>query len=228
MTQSITHKIQANLSATITAGEIKPTQLPICPEISLFLLAEEYPRGRLEQEEIVAIMANPAYWAFCWASGQVLGRYILDHAEIFKNKNILDFGAGSGVISIAAKLAGANKVIACDIDPDALDACAANAYLNNVKIELLDDIHKLTERIDIIVAADVLYDRDNFSWIDQLPSLAAHIFIADSRLKSSKLPGYEIINRLTVTTVPDLDELREYNDVRVYQTKSQSLHSKPE
>ena len=209
-------KLTGNLRKTVSQGTLSVTSLPLCPEISLVLLSSDYPRGKLDYDEMIAIMDTPAYWAFCWASGQVLGRYILTHPVEFKDKVILDFGTGSGVVAIAAKLAGAKRAIACDIDPDALDASAANAKLNGVSIELLDDIHNLQVDPDLIIAADVLYDRDNFPWIQSLPTLAQNILIADSRVDTGQLPGYQIIDRITATTIPDLDELKEFNDVRIY------------
>ena len=212
----MTDNLMANLRKTVSQGQLEITQLPLCPEISLYLLAEDYPKGKLDYDEMMAIMNSPAYWAFCWASGQVLGRYILDHCNDFTGKHILDFGAGSGVVAIAAKLAGAEKVIACDIDPDALAACEANARLNKVDITLVDDVLKQDSKADIIIAADVLYDRDNFSWMDKLPSLASHVLIADSRVKSNQLPGYLVVDQVIATTIPDLDELKEFNNVRVY------------
>jgi len=184
----------------------------------LYLLSEDYPKGRLDHDDMMAIINEPAYWAFCWASGQVLARHILAHRQTFVGKSVLDFGAGSGVVAIAAKLAGAQRVIACDIDPHALDACAGNAKLNHVDIELLADIDALSGHVDIIIAADVLYDRENFSWIDELKDIAHDIIIADSRVKSDLLKGYKIIDRITASTVPDLDEFKEFSDVRIYRS----------
>ena len=208
--------LQANLRRTISSGTIRPTSLPLAPEIVLYLLGDDYPRGRLPHEEMIAVMNDPAYWAFCWASGQVLARYLLDHPEEVRGKSVLDFGAGSGVVAIAAKMAGASEVIACDIDPMALDAAAANAALNRVEVTLLDDIDRLDEKVDIAIAADVLYDRDNMSWLTRLPTLADEVLVADSRVKNLPVHGYEQIDRRTATTIPDLDELEEFNDVRLY------------
>lgn len=209
-------RIQENLQRTVSSGTIALTPLPHAPEISLLLIAEDYPRGRLDHDEMLRILDRPAYWAFCWASGQVLARYILDRPALFEGKSVLDFGAGSGVVSIAAALAGASRVIACDIDPDALAACAANATIAGVDVELLDDIEALDSPVDIAIAADVLYDRDNLPWLERLPDFGRDVIIADSRMKRDVLAGYEVIDRQTATTVPDLDELKEFTDVRVY------------
>ena len=74
------------------------------------------------------------FWAFCWASGQLLARYVLDHPELVRGRRVLDFGCGSGVVAIAAALAGAESAVACDCDPLALEAARANAALNGVAV----------------------------------------------------------------------------------------------
>ena len=195
------------------------TSLPLCPTLKLYLLEEDFPTGRLAQDEMLAIMNAPAYWAFCWASGQVLARHILDHPDTVNGKTVLDFGSGSGVVAVAAAMAGANHVISCDIDPFALDACQANATLNNVSLSLLADLSDLDTRnspVDLAIAADVLYDRDNMPLLEVLPKLADEVLIADSRVKEDSIQGYERINQMNATTIPDLDEFREFNNVRVY------------
>lgn len=196
-------------------GRLVATHPPGVPEVRLYLLSDDYPRGRLDQDEMMAIMDNPAYWAFCWASGQVMARYVLDNPSQFVGKTVLDLGAGSGVVAIAAALAGATT-IACDTDPAALAATSANASANAVRVRLLDDLNKLDARIDVVLAADILYDRDNMPLLARLPTLANEVVIADSRVKRDQLEGYSLISRMVATTVPDLDELREYNNVRIY------------
>lgn len=209
-----------NLHTTVSAGELIETSLPLHPNLHLYLLSPDYPKGRLEQGEMLAIMNYPAYWAFCWASGQVLAAYFLANAEIVKGKRILDFGSGSGVVAIAAAMAGAKEVIACDNDPYALEACKVNARLNNVTLTYLDDFNKLETIPDLIVAADVLYDRDNFHFIDTFLSTAKEVLIADSRIKKWEPMGYTIVDRIQATTIPDLDELKEYSDVKIYHYSS--------
>lgn len=210
------HRLQHNLRRTISVGEIRATRLPLAPEISLYLIGADYPRGRLPHDEMIAIMNQPAYWAFCWASGQVLARHIIDHPASVAGKTVLDFGAGSGVVAIAAAMAGAARVIACDNDPMALDASLANAALNDIRLEPLANVDDLSGAVDVAIAADVLYDRDNMDWLDRLPRLARDVLVADSRVKDVTVFGYELIGRRTATTIPDLDELEEFNDVRLY------------
>src|SRR4030042_3789577 len=114
--------------------KIAVRKLPLCPEINLFLLEEDYPKEPVSRYEFNANIASPPYWAFCWASGQALARFILDNRALVQDKKVLDFGAGSGVAGIAAAKAGARAVVACDIDPEARKAIQANADLNQAAI----------------------------------------------------------------------------------------------
>ena len=157
----MTDRLLTNLRTTIHEGSLVATPLPLCPDISLYLIADDYPRGRLPDEEMLAIMDRPAYWAFCWASGQVLAAYLLANPALCQGRKVLDLGAGSGVVAIAAAMAGATEAVACDFDAHALTASTDNAHLNGVRVSTLDDLNAATEKYDLLVAADVLYDREN-------------------------------------------------------------------
>ncbi len=184
--------------------------------ISLFLLNRDYPQHELTQEQMLAVMNYPAYWAFCWASGQVMANFLIDNSHWVKGKTVLDFGCGSGVVAIAASKAGAARVVACDIDSDALLATRANAEANDVAIALHDDFNTLQEAFDLIVVADVLYDRSNLPWLDTFIHRADDILIADSRIKNFSHPGYQRIALIEATTLPDLDEMDEFRQVSIY------------
>ncbi len=206
-----------NLRQTVKTGSLASTVLPAGNDISLFLISADYPKGKLPQEEMLAIMERPAYWAFCWASGLVLADRLMRSPDLCANKSVLDLGAGSGVVAIAAAKAGASRVIACDIDSHALDACCANAALNDVQLELLGDLADLDDKVDLLIAADVLYDRDNLPWLETLGNYADEILIADSRIRDKSLfDHYQLIDEHQATTIPDLDELKEFGDVSIY------------
>ncbi|MBT4161116.1 MAG: methyltransferase [Gammaproteobacteria bacterium] len=206
-----------NLQQTVKSGSLQTTALPNREDISLYLISKDYPRGRLPQEEMLAILEKPAYWAFCWASGLVLADSLKRSPNLCAGKSVLDLGAGSGVVAIAAAKAGAARVIACDIDQHALDACRANAELNHVSLEILDDLAKLDQKVDLLIAADVLYDRENLPWLDTLVDYADEILIADSRIRDKSLfDRYDLIDEQQATTVPDLDELKEFGEVSIY------------
>ena len=213
MNEQLTH----NLNQTIKAATLKLTPLPLCPDISLYLISEDYPKGRLPDEEMLVILNQPAYWAFCWASGQVLARYLLEHPALCQGKTVLDLGAGSGVVAIAAAKAGAASVIACDLDPQALDASRINGKANQADIGLLDNLEKHAGKVDLLIAADVLYDRENIPWLERLGGYANEVLIADSRIRDrSVFRDYELIGETSATTIPDLDEQQEFGQVSIY------------
>jgi predicted nicotinamide N-methyase len=107
---------------------------PLVPEIRLHLATEVVPLWRKTEEELEAEGVPPPFWAFAWAGGQALARYVLDNAEVVSGKSVLDFGAGSGLIGIAAKMAGAAQVLSADIDAFAGAAIALNAEANGQQI----------------------------------------------------------------------------------------------
>ena len=205
-----------NLRLTVTTGDISVTRLPLCPAIQLYLLSDDYPRGPLPSDEMLAIMESPAYWSFCWASGQALARYILENPSYFAGKQIVDFGTGSGVVAIAAAKAGAKEVFACDIDPHALEAALANAELNNVDVRPAQSIDEIPAPFEMIIAADVLYDRDNHHYLQAFPKLAAEVIVADSRMKDGFLEGYRLVRQINASTLPDINEFEQFNRVRIY------------
>ncbi len=208
--------LETRLQRTVPGARIAAQTLPLAPEIALYLLTNDYPRGPLPREAMRIIMEAPAYWAFCWASGQVLARWLLDHPELVRRRHVLDFGSGSGVAGIAAAHAGAASVSACDLDPDARAASAANAQLHGLDIEVLAEIELTTARYDVILLADVLYDFTNLPLLRQLTHVAPLILIADSRVRSVPLAGVQTIAQMEASTIPDLDESPEFRRVSIY------------
>lgn len=193
------------------------TVLPQTPSIRLYLLSEDYPRGPISPKEAEKIMSEPPYWSFCWASGQVLAGWILQHREIVAGKTVLDFGAGSGVVAVAAALAGARQVLALDIDPTSREAVKANADLNRVQIGVTDDFDKAAAcGVDVLFASDILYDQENFPFLERFARAARRVFVADSRVKDLSVPLYRKIGGGTSVSLPDLDEPLEFRQVGIY------------
>lgn len=200
----------------IPEGRIEKTRLSQCPEICLYLLHPDYHKCRLTREQGTRLMAEPMFWPFCWASGQAIARYVLDNPEMVRDKCVLDFGCGSGVAGIAAAKAGAKKVWACDLDPLAIQAAASNCRLNGVCVELIEDWMNCTDDPDLILAADILYDRSNLSFLNQFTARAPQVLVADSRVRHFNFPQYRRINQLYSETIPDLDESDAFGCVNVY------------
>jgi predicted nicotinamide N-methyase len=211
--------LTTKLRKVLKDGRMVVTALPLTPEIHLYLLAQDYPKRGFAGEEVKAIMDEPPYWAFCWGSGQVLAKWILEHKEIFQQKTVLDFGAGSGVAAIAGALCGADKVIALDIDPVAREAIQANGELNRVSVETCDDLASVSGDLDIIVAADVLYDRENLPCLERFTCLAPMVLMADSRVKNLRGGPYRMIAQGEAPTCPDLEESAEFRKVIIFEAK---------
>ncbi|CAD5108911.1 class I SAM-dependent methyltransferase [Zestomonas carbonaria] len=170
-------------------------------------------------EETRRILEEPPYWCFCWASGLALARWLADRPEWVRGKRVLDFGAGSGVAAIAAAKAGAAETVACDLDPLALDACRANAELNGVTLDYSADFFAEADRFDLIIVADVLYDRANLPLLDQFLSRGREALVADSRVRDFQHPLYRRLDMLDACTWPDLAEPDEFRRVSLYHAR---------
>jgi len=215
------NQLNTLIKTMLDDAQVSIQALPQCPEVSLYLVDPVSMDRPFSLDEIRRIWQHTAYWAFCWASGQVLARYILANPECVKGKKILDFGAGSGVVAIAAMKAGAKQVIACDIDEDALISCQENAKLNDVSLTICNDLFAINDTdIDLLIAADVLYDRENLSFLDVFFNYAPEVLLADSRIKDFSHPHYLHIDKVESFTVPDLDELDEFRFVNLYEGKA--------
>jgi predicted nicotinamide N-methyase len=208
--------LNAHLAKTLSRGRVAATSPAGCPDIALYLFDPAVLEGPISYEEAQAVVAEPAYWSFCWASGQVLAAYILENPWLVAGKRVLDFGSGSGVVAIASAVAGAAESIACDLDPAALDAAAANARLNGVTLTLCDDWEKRPAGVELLTAADVLYDPDNRPLLDVFRQAVPEVLLADSRLKDLGNAAYRQQQIREARTWPDLHEFEEFNRVRVY------------
>ncbi|HEX3808473.1 MAG TPA: 50S ribosomal protein L11 methyltransferase [Rhizomicrobium sp.] len=133
---------------------------PLVPEVRLHLAAEMLPLWRKTEEELEAMGVPPPYWAFAWAGGQALARYILDNPDEVRGKRVLDFGSGSGLVSIAAAKAGAAHVVAADVDDYAAAAIALNARANDVTVDVVtDDVIGSDGGWQTILCGDMCYER---------------------------------------------------------------------
>ena len=133
---------------------------PLVPEVRLHLATEIVPLWRRSEEELEAMGVPPPYWAFAWAGGQALARYILDTPKAVAGKRVLDIGSGSGLVGIAAAKAGARSVLAADIDRYAEAAVQLNAKANDVVVETTtEDMIGRDGDWEIILVGDLCYER---------------------------------------------------------------------
>jgi predicted nicotinamide N-methyase len=158
--------------------------VPHAPEISLYLADEATALWEKTEEELGEIGLPPPFWAFAWAGGQALARYMLDHPKIARGKQVLDFASGSGLVAIAAALAGAASVDASEIDEFALAAITLNAAANGVEIApRRGDLVGEDEGWTLVLAGDVSYERDLAErvtdWLALLAARGAHVLIGD-------------------------------------------------
>ena len=207
--------LQQALSGLIGEARLVASELPEC-ELKLWLIDDQNMDRAFSSEETRRILEEPPYWSFCWASGLVLARWLAERPEWVRGKRVLDFGAGSGVAAIAAAKAGALEVVACDLDPLALAACRANAQLNDVQLSYSADFFAEADRFDLIIVADVLYDRANLPLLDQFLSRGQQALVADSRVRDFQHPLYQRIGLLDACTWPDLAEPAEFRLVSLY------------
>src|SRR5262245_63130554 len=135
--------------------------VPLVPEISLHLAEESLPIWQKTETELGAINVPPPYWAFAWAGGQALARYVLDHASLVAGRQVLDLGAGSGLAAIAAAKAGAAAVLAAEIDALAGLAIELNARANGVAVTTTeaDLLAGAPPAAEVILVGDLFYER---------------------------------------------------------------------
>jgi predicted nicotinamide N-methyase len=136
-------------------------RVPLVPEVRLHLAEESLPIWQKTEEELGQMNVPPPYWAFAWAGGQALARYLLDHPGSVAGRRVLDLGSGSGLVAIAAAKAGAGKVVAADIDALAVAAIGLNAAANSVVLETtdLDLLSAAPAAFDTVLVGDLFYER---------------------------------------------------------------------
>jgi len=157
---------------------------PLAPEMRLQLADEAVPLWRKTEESLSELGLPPPFWAFAWAGGQALARYVLDRPELVRAKRALDFASGSGLVAIAAALAGGTQVEASEIDPFAQDAIKLNAEQNGVRVAVrAEDLVGRDDGWDVVFAGDVSYERDMAGavtdWLAGLARRGADVLIGD-------------------------------------------------
>jgi predicted nicotinamide N-methyase len=196
----------------------KVTRPPIVPEIELYLASEVVPLWN-KTEEIGTANLPPPYWAFAWPGGQALARYLLDHPETVKGRRVLDFGAGSGLVAIAAAKAGAFAT-AADIDPLSIAAIALNAGLNRVTVATIeDDVIGRPSAWDAVLLGDMCYERPLaerlLEWLEVLARQGTEVLLGDPGRSYFPPSGMARLATYSVPTTRDLED-REVRATSVY------------
>ena len=214
----------SNAEAFIRANtRLRP--VPHVPEISLYVADEAVPLWQKTEEELGEMGLPPPFWAFAWAGGQALARYILDHPEIVRGKRVLDLACGSGLVAIAAMKAGAASAVANDIDRFAIPAVALNTTANGVDVETetsdrLDPAIAL-ESFGTVLAGDIFYERDT--------AARAHAFLERMRAQGATVlvgdPGRSYLpkDRMAALAEYEVPVIRDLEDAEIKRTRVWAL-----
>ena len=196
--------------------------VPMVPEIRLHLATEISPIWQASEDTLARGAVPPPFWAFAWPGGQALARYLLDRRDLVRGRAVLDFGAGSGLVAIAAAKAGAAHVLAAEIDPFAAAAIALNAALNDVRVavtttDLLDGDEPAPP---VFTAGDVCYEQPmaarTASWLRRHAGRGSLVLLADPG--RAYLPQAGLIERARyqVPTSREIED-REVRETIVWQ-----------
>jgi predicted nicotinamide N-methyase len=193
---------------------------PLVPEIRLHLATEVVPLWRLTEEELAAQGVPPPYWAFAWAGGQALARYVLDHPKVVRGMDVLDFGSGSGLVAIAAAKAGAERVMAADVDPFAYAAIKLNAKANSAILgATTSDLIDSDGNWRVILVGDMCYERPLaerlLAWLKDRAAHGATVLLGDPGRSYFPKGGVEKLQTYRVQTTRDLED-REIRETSVY------------
>ena len=208
-----------------TASEIDPEafvrantvlqEAPLVPEVALHLASEVVPLWQATEEALSRMGLPPPFWAFAWAGGQALARYILAHPDAVAGKRVLDFASGCGIAAIAAAMAGAAEVAASEIDAFALAALRLNSDANAAGIAATgEDLIGKDEGWNVVLAGDICYERELaervFAWLQALSARGATVLIGDPGRNYLPKDGLERMISYAVKTTRELED----SDVR--------------
>jgi len=185
---------------------------PHAPELKLHLADEITPIWRMTEEGLEAIGLPPPFWAFAWAGGQALARYLLDHPERLAGRRVLDFATGSGLVAVAAMKAGAAHALAADIDPFCEAAVALNAEANGVSVDYVgrDLLGAPAPAADLILAGDICYEKPMAervrAWLGEARSRGAEVLIGDPGRSYFDPAGLVQLAEYRVPTTRELED----------------------
>lgn len=185
---------------------------PHTPEIELYLADEITPIWRMTEEALGEMGVPPPFWAFAWAGGQALARYVLDHPEVVRGKRVLDFATGSGLVAIAALKAGAKHALGADIDDFCQSAVALNAAANGVSLDFTADnlLDHPAPVVEVILAADISYEKPLAtqvrSWLAEAHARGVTVLLGDPRRSYFSTEGLIPLAEYQVETTRELED----------------------
>jgi predicted nicotinamide N-methyase len=152
------------------------------------------------------------FWAFAWAGGLALARYLEEHPEAVRGSRVLDFATGSGLVAIAAARAGAADVAAADIDPFAEAAVGMNARANGVRLSFTrrDLLHEAPPAVDVLLAGDTWYEgplaERVLPWLEAAAASGIRVLVGDPGRRYLPAAGLEELARYEVRTTTTLED----------------------
>lgn len=204
--------LEAQVNRLFASGLVVKT-LPEL-KLDLYLLQPPTTNMQFDTAQIEAIWSDMPYWAFAWSSGCALAKFILDNPSLVAGKRIADFGAGSGLVALAALKAGAISAVAVDIDEHALLAAQFNAKLNHLSLQVATEL-PAEAAIDIIVVGDVLYDPRNHGLAESLFKRQNHVIWAESQAQT-RLSHLLPVAQYHGETYPNIGGFDEHQDIHIY------------
>lgn len=200
--------------------------VPHAPEIQLHLADEAVPLWQRTEEELAEEGLPPPFWAFAWAGGQGLARWLLDHADQVAGQRIIDFASGSGIAGIAAMKAGAAHVECIDIDPFCATVASLNAELNGVEVDVrtqdvIGDDRAALGMPNMLIVGDAHYEREfaarTTRWLEKLAREGTRVLVGDpGRSYFPRDRGWNELARYEVPVIRDLED-REVRSVGVFE-----------
>lgn len=194
---------------------------PLVPELRLHTATEVTSLWQATEDRLDRAGLPPPFWAFPWAGGQALARFVLDHPDWVRGRRVIDLASGNGMVAIACARAGAAHVTANDVDPLAAAAQQANAVLNGVAvtIETADRIGDRLTRIDLLVAGDLFYERALaerlWPWLQGVAKGGLPVLVGDPGRTYLPKTGLTALARYAVPVPLDLED-REVLDTTVW------------
>ena len=185
--------------------------VPHAPEISIHVAEEATELWQKTEDDLQTIGLPPPFWAFAWAGGQALARYVLDHPQVVAGMRVLDFASGSGLVAIAAARAGAASVTANDIDSFAIAAIHLNAAANGVDTPpRAGDLIGTDDGWDVVLAGDIFYERDTAArvlpWLERLAERGALVLVGDPGRSYLDRRRLEIVESYEVAVTRSLED----------------------
>jgi predicted nicotinamide N-methyase len=205
----------------------RPGAPPHVPEITLYLADEAVPLWQATEEELGRQGLPPPFWAFAWAGGQALARYVLDNPGTVRGHTVLDLATGSGLVAIAAALAGASAVRGADIDGFALEAARLNAARAGVTLALTGaDLIGQPVPEEVILVGDLFYERDLadrlLAWLLEQARAGKQVLVGD--------PGRSYLPKAHLSELAcyEVAVSRELEDSEVKRTRVWTLKTAPD